>query len=992
MKQIKTILALSAIVLGFSTLSVSQNRVSGTVIDAETQDPLPGVNIVVKGQPTTGTATNFDGEYSLTVSSLQDTLIFSFIGFLRQEIPIRGRTTIDVVLQPDVQSLEDVVVIGYGVQQKEDNTGSVNLISTRDFNEGNITSAQELFQGKIAGVNVTSGDGAPGSRPEVRIRGGSSLSASNSPLYVIDGVPLSDDGIAGSRDPLNSINPNDIESISVLKDASATAIYGSRASGGVIIITTKKGRKGQPTRINYTFRASLHTNHNQVDVLSADQLRTIISEEFDESALNRLGDQNTDWQDQIFDSSISQDHNISVTGSMDKISLPYRLSVGFTGNNGILERSSLDRLTTSLALNPTFFDERLKVDINLKGVREDNFFSNQGAIGSAVRFDPTQPVRPGDPGSRFDGFFAWTDSQGNPITIAPANPVALIQQTSDNAVVFRGIGNVQLDLEVPRIEGLHANLNLGFDYSDVGTGDFRIPDNAAFADDGSEALGVRRTFDQTRENEVLEFYMKYDKDLPEANSRFDITAGYTWERNYETSESFETNFNIDDVLQVEQDVDFATERFLVSVFGRLNYSFMNKYLVTGTIRRDGTSRFSRENRWGLFPSVALAWKIHEEGFLANSNVLSELKLRLGWGETGQQNIGVGNFPFLARFTSSEPNARVQFGDEFINTLRPEGFNSALKWEETTTYNAGLDYGFLNNRLTGTIEGFIKETTDLLNVIPVPGGTNFTNRILTNIGTLDLQGIEFGVTGRIISKRETFWQMSVNTTWTRDRITKLTNVQSPDFVGVEVGGIAGGVGNTIQVHSVGFPRNSFFVLEQVFDADGNPLEGVYVDQNGDGIINDSDRIRFKSPQADVLVGVSSRFEYKNWDASFSGRASVGNYVYNNTDSQFFINELVSPLGFIFNSTTDILDTRFRNAQFFSDIFVENASFFRMDNINVGYTFENLFNTESTVRLSATVENAFIITNYSGLDPEVFGGIDNNLFPRPRTFILGLNFNL
>ncbi|HMB99352.1 MAG TPA: SusC/RagA family TonB-linked outer membrane protein, partial [Balneolaceae bacterium] len=596
---------------------MTQNTVSGTVIDAETLDPLPGVNIVVKGQPTVGTATNLDGEYSFDVPSLQDTLIFSFIGFLRQEVPIQGRTTIDIELEPDVQTLEGVVVIGYGVQQKEDNTGSVNVINTRDFNQGNVTSAQELFQGKVAGVNVTSGDGAPGSRPEVRIRGGSSLSASNAPLYVIDGVPLSDDGIAGSRDPLNSINPNDIESISVLKDASATAIYGSRASGGVIIITTKKGRKGQPTRINYNFKASLNTNHKQVDVLSADQLRTIISEEFDESALERLGDQNTDWQDQIFDNSISQDHNISVTGSMDQIGLPYRLSVGFTGSNGILERSSLDRLTTSVALNPTFFDERLKVDINLKGVREDNFFSAESAIGEAIRFDPTQPVRPGDPGDRFDGFFAWTDSQGNPITIAPANPVARIQQTSDNAVVFRGIGNVQLDLEVPRVEGLHANLNLGFDYSDVGTGDFRVPGSAAFADDGSNAVGVRRDFDQTRENEVLEFYMKYDKELPRANSRFDITAGYSWERNYETSETFETNFNIDDVLQVEQDIDFITERFLVSAFGRINYSFMDKYLLTGTIRRDGTSRFSSENRWGLFPSVALAWKIHEEGFLAN---------------------------------------------------------------------------------------------------------------------------------------------------------------------------------------------------------------------------------------------------------------------------------------------------------------------------------------------------------------------------------------
>lgn len=991
MEKFKTILITLFLALCIPVAGMTQNTVSGTVIDAETLDPLPGVNIVVKGQPTVGTATNLDGEYSFDVPSLQDTLIFSFIGFLRQEVPIQGRTTIDIELEPDVQTLEGVVVIGYGTQQKEDNTGSVNVISTRDFNEGNITSAQELFQGKISGVNVTSGDGAPGSRSEIRIRGGSSLSASNNPLFVVDGVPLSDDGISGSRDPLNSINPNDIESITVLKDASATAIYGSRASNGVIIITTKKGRKGQPTQVDYSFRSSINTNHNQVDVLSAGQLRSLIQEEFGESGTEMLGSQNTDWQDQIYSTSITQDHNISVTGSYDEVNLPYRLSVGFTGSNGILERSSLDRLTGALTVNPTFFDERLKVDVNLKGVRESNFFANEGAIGSAVRFDPTKPVRVGEPGDRFDGFFAWTDSQGNPITIAPANPVALLEQTDDESVVYRGIGNAQFDLAVPRIDGLHANLNLGFDYSDVGDGDFRIPATAAFADDGSNALGVRRDYDQIRENEVLEYYMKYDKELPSADSRFDLTGGYSWERNYESSETFESNFNIEDTLAVDQDVDFKTERFLVSFFGRLNYSFKDKYLLTSTIRRDGTSRFSEDNRWGTFPSVALAWKIHEENILAENDFFSELKLRLGWGITGQQNIGAGNFPFLARFTRSEPNARVQFGDEFITTLRPEGFNSDLKWEETTTYNMGLDYGILNDRVTGTIEGFIKETTDLLNVIPVPAGSNFTNRILTNIGSLDVQGIEFAVTGRIISKEQTFWQMSVNTTWTRNEITKLTNVEDPDFVGVEVGGIAGGVGNTIQVNSVGFPRNSFFVLEQVYDADGNPLEGVYVDQNGDGIINDSDRIRFEDPAADVLVGVSSRFRHKNWDASFSGRASVGNYIYNNVDSQNFLSGLVSPLGFVSNATTDILDKRFNNAQFLSDAFIENASFFRMDNITVGYTLRDLFQMENTIRLSASVENAFVITNYSGLDPEVFNGIDNNIFPRPRTFVLGLNFN-
>ena len=992
MQYLKRILLTTFLILGLSAYGWAQITVSGTVIDSQSLEPLIGVNIVVKGTPMTGTTTNLDGKYTFRVPSEQDTLVISYIGYIKKEVPVNGRTQVNIQLAPDVQTLEDVIVIGYGTTEKADNTGSVSKISASDFKGGSNTSPQELIQGKIAGVNVTPSDGAPGSGATIRIRGGASLSASNDPLFVVDGLPLSTDGVNGTRNPLNSINPEDIQDITVLKDASATAIYGSRASGGVVIITTKKGEKGQPTRINYNFETSLSTNHNQVDVLNADEFRDLIGREFGQDGLDRLGDNNINWQDVIYSSSISQDHSISVTGSIDKLDLPFRASFGFNDNDGILETSENKRFTTSLNLNPSFFDDHLKMNINLKGTRTANNFANRGAIGSAVRFDPTKPVRV-DSLDRFGGFFAFTDSDGNPIQLAPANPRALLDQTSDVSNVWRGFGNVETELRVPKIDGLTATLNLGFDYSTIGTGEFLIPDNAAFADDGTLAKGVRRNFDQDRENETLEIFMKYEKELPGIDSKFDVTGGYTWERNYETSTSFERNFNVDDTLSVDQDIDFKTERFLVSTFGRVNYSFKDRYLVTSTLRRDGTSRFLDDNRWGIFPSVAFAWKAHQEPLLEDVSWLSELKFRTSWGRTGQQSLGLGNFPALARFTASEPNAEVQFGDEFINTLRPEGFNSNLKWEVTRTINAGLDFGLLDNRITGTIEGFLKETDDLLNQIPVPAGTNFTNQILTNIGTLKLQGIEFGITGNIIETEDTFWQTSINTTWTSNRITQLTNVQTDDFIGVEVGGIAGGVGNTIQINSTGFERNSFFVLEQVVDENGKPIEGAFVDQNGDGVINDADRIRFKSPTPDVVLGISSNFQYKNWDASFSGRANIGNYVYNNVDSQNFINDLVSPLGFVQNATDDIQRTEFQNAQFLSDTFIENGSFFRMDNITVGYTLNDILNTNNTtVRISATVENAFVITNYSGLDPEVFGGIDNNLFPRPRKFLLGINVNL
>lgn len=975
-----------------NTEAIAQSRttISGTVTDGENGETLPGVNIIVVGT-TIGTTTNPDGYYELAVPSLQDTLSFSFLGFQRQLVPINGRTEINVQLRSQTITGEELVVIGYGTQQQGDNTGSVSSISTADFNEGNITSPQELFQGKAAGVSVTSGDGAPGSGATIRIRGGSSLSASNDPLFVVDGVPLDGSGVSGMRNPLNTINPNDIESINILKDASATAIYGSRASNGVIIINTKRGREGQALQVNYTAKASYQIYGDGVDMLDPDQFRQVVQDQFGATGTQRLGNAETDWQEQIYRNAVGQDHNISVSGAY-KI-LPYRVSLGFSGNEGILLTDRNDRLTGSVALNPTFLDDALKLDVNLKGMQVNNQFGNQGAIGSAVIFDPTQPVKPGGaPYDQYGGYFTWTDVNGNPNPLAPSNPLALLNQRDDESKVYRTIGNVKLDYELPFVEGLNAIVNAGFDYSDVTEGNVVVPDIAAFEYSGNIATsGLRQNYDQRKENELFDFYVNYDTIVEDWESELDVMAGYSWEHRFEEGSNYATNFDRQGTLDVRSDTDYATENYIVSFFGRLNYTFKDKYLLTATLRQDGTSRFSEDNRWGLFPSAALAWKIHEESFMDDFEGLNELKLRVGYGVTGQQQIGQGDYPYLPQYTYSQPNARYQFGNEFITTLRPEGYNANLKWEETTTYNVAVDYSILNDRIFGKIEGYYRETNDLLNVVPVAAGSNFTNRILSNVGTLEVQGLEFEVTGRIINNQDTYWELGMNVSKNTDEITKLTTVDDPDYIGVETGGISGGVGNTIQIHSVGFPRNSFFVYEQVYDANGKPLEGVYVDRNGDGVINDSDKYRHESPAADYEFGFSSRVEYKNWDASFAGHASLGNYVYNNVASgNAFYSEMLYE-GYLRNAPASVLETDFVNSQFFSDYYVENASFLRLDNVNVGYTFNDVFDAINSLRISATVQNVFVITDYSGLDPEVFGGIDNNIYPRPRTFVLGLNLN-
>lgn len=959
-------------------LYAQQLTVTGRVTDAADGSPLPGVNVAVKGKPV-GTVTNNQGIYSLTVHK-GDTLVFMFVGYQNKEVVVGDRTVIDVSLQFSEVSLKEVVAIGYGTVKKEDATGSVAAVSAEDFNRGAITSPQELVTGKIAGVQITDAGGAPGAGAMIRIRGGSSLSASNDPLIVIDGVPVDNEGVAGMRNPLNTINPDDIETFTVLKDASATAIYGSRASNGVIIITTKKGRKDQPFSVTYNGNVSWATRSGEISVLNTEQFKQIVSDHFADNpnAINLMGTASTDWQDVVFQTAFSHDHTLSFTGGVKK--LPYRFSVGYTDQDGILKTSELNRTTGALSLNPVFFDGDLKIDLNIKGMYIKNRFANQGAIGSAVAFDPTQPVY--DPGNPYGGYFTWVQPNGDPITIAPANPLALLEMTDNRSDVSRSLGNVQLSYRLPFLRELTAKLNLGYDVSKSDGNNF-VPENAAWAYDPLNGGGNKTHYTQKKRNSLLDFYFNYKKDLPSASSRIDITAGYSWQHYWRKGTTYATNVR---ESLVYEDSDYATENYLVSFFGRINYIFKDRYMVTFTLRDDGSSRFAPENRWGLFPSVALAWDMARENFM-NSEVINTLKLRLGYGITGQQDIG-GDYPYLPRYTYGLDNAQYQFGNTFVTTLRPEGYDENLKWEETTTYNIGLDYGFLNNRITGSIDAYYRETSDLLNFIPVPAGTNLTNQILTNVGDLYNKGIEFAINGTAVSKKETKWDIGFNLTYNKNEITKLTATDDPNYLGVFTGGILGGVGNTIQIHSVGYPANSFYVYEQVYDEEGHPVEGLYVDRNHDGQITVDDRYHYKKAAPDVFMGFSSLLNWKNFDFSFAGRISLGNYVYNNMFSNNgTYSSLYNSVGYLSNVTTSLLDTHFENPKYFSDYYVEDGSFLRMDHITLGYSFENF--KWARLRVYGTVRNAFLITGYDGLDPEVANGIDSNVYPRPRTFLFGVS---
>lgn len=970
-------------VFSFTMIHAQEKVVTGTVTDANDGMGIPGVSVIVKGT-TTGTSTDIDGKFTLEADA-SSTLIFSFVGYKTQEIVVGDQTQINVILSVETENLSEVMVIGYGQVRKDDATGAVFSVKAEDFNQGSTSSPQDLIVGKVAGVQIINDGGAPGASSTIRIRGGSSMSASNDPLIVIDGIPLDNRTIDGMSNVLSSLNPNDIATFTVLKDASATAIYGSRASNGVILITTKKGKAGQKMQITYDTKFSIGKIKETIDVLSADEFRKLVNERaLTNSSVNPdlLGNAKTDWQDEIYRDASGHEHNVSITGSLKNV--PYRASIGYTDQKGILQTSELQRTTGTLNLNPSFLDDHLKLNMGLKYMMIENQFADRGAIGNALRFDPTQSVFNNT--GIYGGYTTWLMSDGSRNVNGTRNPVAQLQQRKDKSEVSRLIADFQADYKLHFFPDLKASVKLGYDHSDS-EGDIVTDLDASWV--RASSTGVRRDYTQEKKNKLLDFYLTYDKDLPSIDSKINVMGGYEWQHFWSKSSAFEVDRNNDAI----EDSKNETENYLVSFFGRANYTFKDKYILTATLRRDGSSRFHKDNRWGTFPSAAFAWRMSEENFMQNIDAISNIKVRLGYGITGQQNISSNDYPYLGTYRLSDSRTRYQFGGEYYTLIRPDGFDAGLQWEQTITYNAGIDFGFFNNRINGTIDVYKRKTEDLLNTIPVPAGTNFTDRLLTNVGDLENNGFEFSVNAIAIDKDDLFWEVGFNLAYNKNEVTRLTNYDDPNYRGVEVGGISGvGVGNTIQIHSVGHALNTFYVYEQVYGANGKPIEGLYVDRNKDGQITTADRYYADDPAQDVNIGFSSYLKYKDFDFGFNGRIGLGGQIYNNVIvggryQEMTVNEYLT------NMPSEINKSQFETAQQYSDYFLEDADFLRIDNITLGYNFTKLLKPllgfDINARAYASVQNAFVITDYSGLDPEVNGGIDNDVYPRPRTFLFGLN---
>lgn len=995
-----------------ATAFAQQITVKGHVKD-KTGEPIIGANVSVKGVAG-GQITDLDGNFSIKADA-KSTIVVSFIGYITKELPAKKELV--VVLEEDQQMLEDVVVIGYGSVRKTDLSGSVIAIKAEEKNKGAVTSPQELIQGKVPGLFVAPGDGAPGSGGAIRIRGGASLNASNDPLIVIDGVPVSNDSAPGTPNALATINPNDIETFTVLKDASATAIYGSRASNGVIIITTKKGTQDK-IKISYSGTFTAKDPYNRVKVLGAEEYRNIMLEQYPAGTnqgdnvrqyLNLFPEQTTDWQKEIFQTGLSTDQNISVAGK--KGFLPFRASLGYNNERGTLLTSTYKRYTGAISLSPKFFDNHLSVDVNVKGTINKSRFADGGAVGAAAFFDPTKPVKNTD--GKFNGYWNWT-SGANPNTLSGVNPLSLLNDVDNHGTTKRSLGNIQLDYKIHGFEDLRVNLNLGYDVAESEGSSFVAPGSFQSAKDSDFTnIGQGSTWNNLRRNHLLDFYVNYVKEVSSIQSRFDVMAGYSWQHFYNSNfgQTFSNTVTDENkpaywgkekegyIFDEERNAYLKKgstvapyENFLVSFFGRMNYSLMDRYLLTATLRRDGSSRFSSgDNRWGLFPSAALAWTISSEPWMKNTtDVLSNLKLRLGYGVTGQQEIG--DYQYLTTYSlGTNPNG--MYLGTFL--LKPNGYSPDLKWEETTTYNLALDYGLLGNRIKGTFEYYIKHTKDLLNTVNAPAGTNFTNQIIANVGEMENKGFEFNIDAIVVDKKDFSWQLGYNITWNDSKITKLTAAYNPKYPGIDAGSAPFGTNTVIQKHQVDQLPGTFWLYKQVYDSNGKPIQNAIVDLNEDGQITEADRyFTGKSPMAKVFMGLSSQLNYKNWDLGFNLRSNLGNYVFNAFAADNSSRDSFGNQGFLNNLSESALTTGFkqrnRTEQKVTDYFLENASFLKMDNITLGYSFNKLFSKNISGRVSASIQNVFTITNYSGLDPEA-PAIDYNVWPRPRTFTLGLNIN-
>ena len=963
---------------------MAQTRtIKGEVTDAQNGEALIGATVMVEGEKG-GTVTDFDGNFSLQVSSSAKKIKVSYIGYIDKVLSISDN--MKVKLESDSKALADVVVIGYGTARKSDLTGSVATVKSKDFNKGLVSSPEQLINGKVSGVQIMSNSGSASAGSTIRVRGGASLNASNDPLIVLDGVPLEQGGISGnSSNFLSMINPSDIESMTVLKDASSTAIYGSRASNGVIIITTKKGQQGA-VKVNFNTTNSLQTRVQMVDMLSRDEFVNVINQFGTDNQKSLLGTANTDWNDEVYRTAFGTDNNLSVSGSIDKW-LPFRVSVGYYNQSGLVRKDNVERWTGNVVLTPSFFQDHLKLTINAKGTLNNNSFNNGGAVWAAATFNPTIPVYSGN--DKYGGYNEALDADGYPVNAGVRNPRGLVDLYDSKSKVSRFIGSMDVDYKVHFLPDLKLHATVGADYA-KGDGTVYVPAYAAQSYNKDESLGGSdyKYGPQKNENRLLTLYANYAKYFEDIKSNVDLTAGYDYQYWKSTTPLYYTKSAAGTNLSTVKASDYR--HVMLSYYGRINYSFDGKYLLTATVRRDASSRFSKDTRWGTFPSVALGWTLTEEPWLKNQKVLSNLKLRASYGVTGQQE-GIGNYNYLPVYTYSVTGAEAFINGQYINTYRPEAYVSDLKWETTTSWNFGLDFGFLDGRIGGAIDFYTRKTKDLLASVPTAAGTNFSKTILTNVGNVDSKGIEVSLNATPIQTKDWEWNLSYNFTWQNMKVKNLSLTKGGSQTNVKVGPSIDAC--QFQVLSEGYEPYMFYVYHQLYDSKtGKPIEGAYADLNNDGEINESDLYRYHSPAPKYIMGLSTSLRYKQLTLGMSFRANIDNYVYNGMGMSTGAFETVSYNNSQLNNlNTSFLKTGFKTRQYLSDYYVENASFLKLDNLSLSYTVGKI-NKWASLTVSAMVQNVFTITGYSGTDPEVPNGMDNSFYPRPRTYSvsLGLQF--
>lgn len=979
----RSLLLVALFVIGCLQLLAQTRTIKGEVTDAQNGEALIGATVMVEGEKG-GTVTDFDGNFSLQVSSSAKKIKVSYIGYIDKVLSISDN--MKVKLESDSKALADVVVIGYGTARKSDLTGSVATVKSKDFNKGLVSSPEQLINGKVSGVQIMSNSGSASAGSTIRVRGGASLNASNDPLIVLDGVPLEQGGISGnSSNFLSMINPSDIESMTVLKDASSTAIYGSRASNGVIIITTKKGQQGA-VKVNFNTTNSLQTRAQMVDMLSRDEFVNVINQFGDANQKSWLGTANTDWNDEVYRTAFGTDNNLSVSGSIDKW-LPFRVSVGYYNQSGLVRKDNVERWTGNVVLTPSFFQDHLKLTINAKGTLNNNSFNNGGAVWAAATFNPTIPVYSGN--DKYGGYNEALDADGVPVNAGVRNPRGLVDLYDSKSKVSRFIGSMDVDYKVHFLPDLKLHATVGADYA-KGDGTIYVPAYAAQSYNKDESLGGSdyKYGPQKNENRLLTLYANYAKYFEDIKSNVDLTAGYDYQYWKSTTPLYYTKSAAGTNLSTVKASDYR--HVMLSYYGRINYSFDGKYLLTATVRRDASSRFSKDTRWGTFPSVALGWTLTEEPWLKNQKVLSNLKLRASYGVTGQQE-GIGNYNYLPVYTYSVTGAEAFINGQYINTYRPEAYVSDLKWETTTSWNFGLDFGFLDGRIGGAIDFYTRKTKDLLASVPTAAGTNFSKTILTNVGNVDSKGIEVSLNATPIQTKDWEWNLSYNFTWQDMKVKNLSLTKGGSQTNVKVGPSIDAY--QFQVLSEGYEPYMFYVYHQLYDSKtGKPIEGAYADLNNDGEINESDLYRYHSPAPKYIMGLSTSLRYKQLTLGMSFRANIDNYVYNGMGMSTGAFETVSYNNSQLNNlNTSFLKTGFKTRQYLSDYYVENASFLKLDNLSLSYNVGKI-NKWASLTVSAMVQNVFTITGYSGTDPEVPNGMDNSFYPRPRTYSvsLGLQF--